>query len=406
MGLNLPARQVVLYDVQGFNGETFSPLPISTVWQRAGRAGRPGLDPSGEAVLLVPAWDRSADDYPSGRFENIASQFDHPQAVAEQILAEVNSGMASTSNQLRRVFESSLAAYQKRDVLVDEVIGEMLQTGMLAEEEREEGVRLQATRLGRVAVRHLLRPATILALRQFLLGQPNFTYFDILVAAACTDDCEPVIAVDFEELEGLAQHISLQRTHYFNRRSRESGLELPVHGKRLLSSLKAAVLLLDWAGMGNVELAALKYNCYPFELHRLCESMDRLLMGATVIQKLAQAPDEEDGVCPVKSLPIDSRIIVLRQMILNGINEQAAGLTRIKGIGAKFARKIVDAGITSTATLAESVPSQLVRLGGISEKRAEAWIINAQAMKWDQSLARLLPRLLLCPRQLCRTHRR
>src|SRR5262249_38490964 len=127
MGLNLPARQVVLYDVQGFNGQTFVPLPVSTVWQRAGRAGRPGLDPSGEAVLLVPSWDRSADDSPSGRFENIASQFHHPPALAEQILAEVNSGMARSSTQLHRVFESSLAARQKRELLVDEMIADMLE---------------------------------------------------------------------------------------------------------------------------------------------------------------------------------------------------------------------------------------------------------------------------------------
>ena len=65
MGLNLPVRQVVLYDLQGFNGRQFSPLTTNTVWQRAGRAGRRGLDENGEAVLLAPAWDRAADNYPS-----------------------------------------------------------------------------------------------------------------------------------------------------------------------------------------------------------------------------------------------------------------------------------------------------------------------------------------------------
>jgi helicase len=41
MGLNLPARQVVLYDLQMFDGSDFVPLSVNTVWQRAGRAGRP-----------------------------------------------------------------------------------------------------------------------------------------------------------------------------------------------------------------------------------------------------------------------------------------------------------------------------------------------------------------------------
>ena len=58
MGLNLPARQVVLYDLQTFDGTDFVPLSVNTVWQRAGRAGRRGLDTQGEVVLIAPSWDR------------------------------------------------------------------------------------------------------------------------------------------------------------------------------------------------------------------------------------------------------------------------------------------------------------------------------------------------------------
>src|SRR6185312_1411423 len=61
MGLNLPARQVVLYDLQAFDGTGFVPLSVNTVWQRAGRAGRPGLDTRGEVVLIAPSWDRDAE---------------------------------------------------------------------------------------------------------------------------------------------------------------------------------------------------------------------------------------------------------------------------------------------------------------------------------------------------------
>src|SRR5262249_57696642 len=68
MGLNLPVRQVVLHDLQAFDGVEFRPLTTATVWQRAGRAGRPGLDPEGEAVLFAPTWDREASRYPLGQF--------------------------------------------------------------------------------------------------------------------------------------------------------------------------------------------------------------------------------------------------------------------------------------------------------------------------------------------------
>jgi helicase len=94
MGLNLPARQVILYDLQMFNGSGFSPLTSNTVWQRAGRAGRPGRDEAGEVLLLAPAWDRDAHRYPLGRFERIESGMTDSAALAEQILVEVQSGLA------------------------------------------------------------------------------------------------------------------------------------------------------------------------------------------------------------------------------------------------------------------------------------------------------------------------
>jgi helicase len=94
MGLNLPARQVILYDLQMFNGSEFAPLSVNTVWQRGGRAGRPGLDEAGEVLLMAPSWDREARRYPTGQFEPIQSGIWESAALAEQILIEVQSGLA------------------------------------------------------------------------------------------------------------------------------------------------------------------------------------------------------------------------------------------------------------------------------------------------------------------------
>ena len=38
MGVNLPARQVVLYDIQTFDGSAFVPMKSNSVWQKAGRS--------------------------------------------------------------------------------------------------------------------------------------------------------------------------------------------------------------------------------------------------------------------------------------------------------------------------------------------------------------------------------
>ncbi|MDD1695819.1 MAG: DEAD/DEAH box helicase, partial [Methanoregula sp.] len=53
-GLNLPARRVVIRDYHRFAaGEGMQPIPVSEYHQMAGRAGRPRLDPYGEAVLIA-----------------------------------------------------------------------------------------------------------------------------------------------------------------------------------------------------------------------------------------------------------------------------------------------------------------------------------------------------------------
>ncbi len=53
-GLNLPARRVIIRDYYRFAAnEGMQPIPVSEYHQMAGRAGRPRLDPYGEAVLIA-----------------------------------------------------------------------------------------------------------------------------------------------------------------------------------------------------------------------------------------------------------------------------------------------------------------------------------------------------------------
>lgn len=381
MGLNLPARQVVLYDLQSYDGALFSPLATNTVWQRAGRAGRPGLDDQGEVVLLAPTWDREVQRYSAGRFERIESGLNHPAALAEQILVEVQAGYARSAVQLERAFQGSLAAQQKQRLNLGGAVEEMIRAGMLRIDREEEALlgeeTLVATRLGRVATRHLLRPASILKLRQFLQQQPERTFFDLLVAAAGTEDCEPRMAVDFEELEELAQSLSAQHSFLFSDGLANGEGLLELSGKRLLGALKTAAVMLRWAETGDAETAAADFGCYPFEILRLQESLDRLLLAAGSIQRLLDDKNEQDEEEAEKS-PKVNQIELLRQMILNGLNERAASLTLVDGIGAKWARKLIAAGICELGTLAQCKPAMLVKLGGVAEERAKKWIEEAR----------------------------
>lgn len=389
MGLNLPARQVVLYDLQGFDGVGFESLPVNTVWQRAGRAGRPGLDDSGEAVLLAPTWERKVDQYPKGRFEPIRSGLSRPQALAEQILAEVHSGLARTVPQLQRVMNSSLAAAQGQALPVEKTSEEMLEAGMLRQEEVGERTLLKATRLGRIACRHQLQPNTVLRLRRFLEDLDTFTDFDLLLIAASTSDCEPNLPVDFEELESLAEELARQPSRLFEDFDHAREL-LDVGGKRLLSALKVGLVLWRWSVLGDEEAVADEDGCYPFEIVRLIESMDRLLLAAASIRRGIDDPfpkDEEDNVEPAPKSDTLLRIELLRQKILNGIDGPAASLTLVDGIGSSWARRLSENGVTDLESLAKSNPTRLASLPKLSEKRAAKWIEQAGERQHDIPVA-------------------
>ena len=58
--------------------------------------------------------------------------------------------------------------------------------------------------------RHHLQPQTILRLKTFLEAFQVFTEFDLLIAAVSSPDCQPILFVDYEEIEKLSEEISQQ----------------------------------------------------------------------------------------------------------------------------------------------------------------------------------------------------
>jgi helicase len=391
MGLNLPVRQVVLYDLQGFDGVEFRPLPTVTVWQRAGRAGRPGLDPEGKAVLFAPAWDSKAARYPLGDFEPILSGLGDSRAVAEQIVAEVASGLSRSSSQLEAIFGQSLAARQHRLPNVQAVVTQMLEAGMLSEShERKAGNRapglqeLEATPIGRIAVRHMLAPETMLRIRRVLGSADTFTFLDLLLVATSTDDCEPILTVDFEELEALASVLAAERSAILRRPYTDVVATLGIDGKRLLSAIKASLVARAWTRTGDVGRIAERHDCYPFEVERLRESLDRLLLA---MSDVLAATTEESSPAPLiaDEIPLSEKVHALHQMVVTGLDESSVTLTLVSGIGPQMARRLVQAGIADVEDLALADTATLAHVRGLSAARAARWIEQAQDVVQSRS---------------------
>jgi helicase len=372
MGLNLPVRQVVLYDLQGFDGTDFVPLAVNNVWQRAGRAGRPGLDAMGEVVLLSPVWEGRSDHYAKGQFEAIRSGLNHSTALAEQIVAEVASGLCRTHTQLTRVFSRTLAAHQGILPSVSQVTLEMIEAGMLVERQVDDDISLRATGLGFVAVRHLLSPRTILQFQKCLQSRLDLTFLDLLILAASTDDCQPLVPVDFEQLDELADILSHEPSMLLGRSEKDLSVLLGIGGKRLLAAIHTALIARTWTRLGDVEQVAEARGCYAFEVECLREAMDRLLLSMEAVLTLLEPSKLEPEM-----ISLTERIHALQRMMMNGLDEVTVTLTLIRGIGAKLAMRLREVGVMDIEDLALADEDAIAQVPGISLKRARQWIEQA-----------------------------
>ncbi|MBE9547181.1 MAG: DEAD/DEAH box helicase, partial [Proteobacteria bacterium] len=108
-GVNFPARTIVLFNSDQFNGREFVPLNGTEFHQMTGRAGRRGQDKIG-FMLAVP-----------GRFMDIKHiknlLFTKPEVIESQIRSDfsmvLNLLLSHTPEDIRNIFEKSLAAYQQ-----------------------------------------------------------------------------------------------------------------------------------------------------------------------------------------------------------------------------------------------------------------------------------------------------
>lgn len=110
-GVNFPARTIVLFNSDLFNGHDFQPMSATEFRQMTGRAGRRGQDKIG-FMLAIP-----------GRFMDIIHVrkllFKAPEDILSQLKNDfamvLNLLMSQTPVDIREIFERSLAAYQQNE---------------------------------------------------------------------------------------------------------------------------------------------------------------------------------------------------------------------------------------------------------------------------------------------------
>lgn len=115
LGINMPARSVVIAEQTKFDGESRRPLLPNEYSQLVGRAGRRGLDPKGYAIILYSPWVscEEAMSIMTGELLPIRSAF----TPRYNTVASLWDGTVTGRERLIRLFASSLRQFQMNDEL-------------------------------------------------------------------------------------------------------------------------------------------------------------------------------------------------------------------------------------------------------------------------------------------------
>lgn len=156
-GVNLPAKRVILR--APYVGIEF--ITLSRYKQMIGRAGRAGIDSSGESILMIKPTDRiNIGKLLTSDMDSCCSNFiTEPERLHTLLLSLVGLEIARTMQEVYSFMDKTLAAVQNRSTgstpssLFEETISNLCDNGLLQRDARKEPVEFSITNLGRAAFR-------------------------------------------------------------------------------------------------------------------------------------------------------------------------------------------------------------------------------------------------------------
>ena len=358
-GINLPARRVIVRDVFRFDSQygMIRPLPIMEVKQMSGRAGRPGLDPYGEAILV--AKDENQKDVLMNEYiladpEPIYSKLSAQPALRMHTLGAIATGYCSTLKGLMDFFNTTFYAQQKDLWMIEREIGNALEflvkEGLVEEDEDK----LTATNFGHVTSNLYIDPRSAVVLRDAVKAakdkEPDV--FAHLLAISLTNDMNTLFVRD-SELEDIESLVTLHKGALLNPLPHSGTVEYEM----FLKSVKTASMLSDWIEERSEEQITKKYNIGPGDIHNRVETA-RWLVGA--FEDLSRI-FSDTGMPMLKEL---------RVRIKYGVGKDVMDLVALRGVGRVRARLLSSKGYKSLDLLRTATVDDLAKIKGIGKALA------------------------------------
>jgi len=349
-GLNLPARRVIIRDYLRYSVEGgMQPIPVREYHQMAGRAGRPHLDPFGEAVLIAKdpgQVEELFEYYIDAPAEEVHSKSADPAALYTHVLSLIASGFARTRGELSEFMDRTFYVHEnKKGRLIQRSVDAALAFLVSSEMVVEVGEHLGATEFGMIVSRLYIDPRSADMIVRELRTQEDYTDLGLLHLICCTPDM-PTLYVRNADLPTLSRVLEQSPDQLWVQPPQDDD-----ESEMFYRSLKTALLLSDWAHEMSEEKICERYSVGPGDIHGMVESINWLLHAGAELARMFRPqfyPSVREYEVCMKS----------------GIRRELLPLVRLRGIGRVRARRLFNNGIQTPDAILEAGVEQVTRILG------------------------------------------
>ncbi|MGQ0797755.1 MAG: DEAD/DEAH box helicase [Methanobacteriota archaeon] len=343
MGVNTPARRVVVRDLNRFDVNLgLSPIPVLEVKQMCGRAGRPRYDPYGEAILVAKDEDEVdplMQEYFLAEPEAIESKLGSEPALRMHVLASIATNHATTEDELFAFFNRTFFAFTG-DVYA--IRGKVLAVLDFLKKVEFIGRRdgdLRATLFGKRTSDLYIDPLSAVKLRAALREEREDPFF--LLWAACSTPDMPKLYLRRGDYAWVEQKIE------------QEDLAFPVEDYDFfLAEVKTATLLDDWMTERTEDEVTKKFGVGPGDIRRLTDQAEWLLHSMGELGRLF----DKKKVRPLTRLTIRVRY---------GVREELLELVSLRGVGRVRARALYQRGYRTLRDVQKVEANELARIPSI-----------------------------------------
>jgi len=350
-GVNLPARRVVISNVNRYNAKVGKNMPISILEykQLCGRAGRPQYDNYGEAIIVGNGNTKDLMDYYiNGEPEPIISKITDDKSLRTHILSVVVTHPGIKKDEILEFFMQTLGGLQSRKPTTKFAIDISLR--FLSSEHLiiKKGERYAATEFGKKTSMLYIDPLTATYFRDSIknISQERKHTFGFLHLITNCEEFFPKFSLRQKDYESASLMIE----------NNSSELLEPISEYDCSRSLLA---LQAWITESSELSLSDNLGIESGDMHRMTENANWLSYCLREISKHVERADllEELGD--------------LGKRIVYGIREELLDLVRVKGIGRVRSRILYKHGIKNLDDLAKIPVNKLAEIDKIGSTIAD-----------------------------------